>query len=482
VTSSSSAGGPLWPLVKALQRLPCLTAQQDRNFVVRLLIDRLGPLQIDESPRIGPHVLSIVEVCARRADGLVALLDILSELDEGTIHMREVARIIAERDASELWPKEERERLFALLSGMIFKDLVDLYGQVAGLGAPELPAETTYRDVFATLENLNADPDGLPKPIVFVEHLAKGRRPELANELRRWADRQANRLGVVTPLQAMRRMFAAPSPGPPPGAPAYLVLLLRRTGLTGENYQLCHWSQLDLSDGWHPERGEDVTGTLAEIKRHVASLIETVETKWARYQPAIHIEAVLSDELLNLDIEQWSWEVDSALPELPIGCRYVFVIRSLARMQKGQWHRPWHARWSVLGGQLGEAGAVERESVRWVGEGDVLRKLIVDFENNQNVVALVLREPPMGDDEIAVGLRAGVPVVVWNREEGNSEEFLATVRHLLHNDETGSLLRRIKHLRTTAYESHPGHIGHHLAVMWDDPERLVVPPGEVSVA
>ncbi|WP_459708544.1 VMAP-C domain-containing protein [Actinophytocola sp. KF-1] len=465
-----------------MQSLPCLTSQQDRNFVVRLLIDRLGPLQIDESPRIGPHVLSIVEVCARRSDGLAALLDILGELDEGTIHMREVARIIAERDASELWPEEERERLFALLSGMIFKDLVDLYGQVAGLGAPELPAETTYRDVFATLESLNAEPDGLPKPVVFVEHLAKGRRPELANELRRWADRQANRLGVVTQLQALRRAFAAPSPGPPPGAPAYVVLLLRRTGLAHDTYQLSHWSQLDLSDGWHPERGEDVTGTLDEIKRRVAELIEDVETKWARFQPAIHIEAVLSDELLNLDIEQWSWEVESALPELPIGCRYVFAIRSLERMQKGQWHRPWHVRWSVLTGQIADSGAVERESVRWVAEGDAIRKLIVDFENNPNLVALVLREPPMGSAEISVGLRAGVPVVMWDREDGVSEEFLATVRHLLHNDESASVLQRIKHLRTTAYESHPGHIGHHLAVMWDDPERLVVPPGEVSVA
>ena len=72
--------------------------------------------------------------------------------------------------------------------------------------------------------------------------------------------------------------------------------------------------------------------------------------------------------------------------------------------------------------------------------------------------------------------------MVWNREEGSSEEFLGTVRHLLHNDEAGSVLQRVKHLRTIAYESHPGHIGHHLAVMWDDPERLVVPPGEVSVA
>jgi hypothetical protein len=170
----SSAGGTLWPLVKAMQLLPCMGSSQDRNFVVRLLADRLGTIQIDESPKPHQHILSIVEVAARRPDGLPALLDIVRELDEGTRYLREVERIIAARTALELWPEEERERLFALLSGMIFKDLVELYRQVAGANAPELPVETSYREVFLTLETLNADPDGLPKPIVFVEHLASG--------------------------------------------------------------------------------------------------------------------------------------------------------------------------------------------------------------------------------------------------------------------------------------------------------------------
>ncbi len=215
---SSSVGGSLWPLVKTMQSLPSLASVQDRNFVVRLLNDRLGPLHIDESPRIGPHLLSIVEVCARRPDGLAALMDILNELDEGTPYMREVARIISERGALELWPEEEHDRLVGLLSGFLFKDIFELYQQVAGPGAPELPAETTYRQIFANLASLNAGWDGLPKPIVFVEHLAKGRRPEFAIELRRWADEQANRLGVVTELEKLRRTIREDGGKKPPGS------------------------------------------------------------------------------------------------------------------------------------------------------------------------------------------------------------------------------------------------------------------------
>lgn len=487
--ASTNAGGPLWPLVKALQLLPCMGPLHQRNFVVKLLADRLGQLQIDEIPQIQPHIFNIVEACARRPDGLQVLFEVVNELDRGATHLREVEKLIAERAVLDIWPDDERNQLFALLSGMIFTDLVDLYHQVAGPGAPELPAQTTYRNVFLMLETLNADATGLPKPIVFVEHLAHRLRHELAIELRRWCDRQANRLNVVTQLQAMRREFQAPPPGPAPDSPAYLVLLLRYAGLTKDQFQLCHWTQLDpASEGWHPERGEDFFGSLAEVRRQVATLIEDVETKWAKYQPDIRIEVVLSGDLLNLDIDQWPWEVDSPLP-LPIGCRYAFATRSLERMQTGKWHRSWHRRWSVLTGQLRNGGVAPESTAKWDNDKP-LRTLIADFENDTNLVSQMLTTPPDpaadGGDEIMVGLRAGVPVIVWHRRDCDSEEFLATAQDLLHGDSSANILQRIRQIRTTAFQSHAGHVGHHLALMWDDPTRLVVPtelgpPKEVVV-
>jgi hypothetical protein len=487
-------GGALWPLVKAMAALPCMGTVQERSLVVRLLADRLGTtFQIEESPGILTHLLNMAEAADRRPDGLRALLDVVREFDEGTRHLREVERIIAERTALPLWAEGEREELFGLLRGVIFPDLVELYRQVAGAGAPELPAETTYRDVFLTLETLNADPSGLPKPLLFVEHLAAGRRSELSIELRRWADRQAVRLGVITELQKTRRELKAPPPGPPPNSPAYLVFLLRRVGLTGDQFQLDHWSQLDLTEGWHPERGEDFTGTIGEVRRQVAKLIESVETKWARYQPDIRIEMVLSGELLNLDVDQWQWEVESPLPPVPIGCRYLFAIRSLERMQAGKYHRSWHQRWSVLTGHL-KNGAIPPDSGCRIAPGDDIRMLVADFETNPDVVSLMLSKPPDpvadGGAEVNVALRAGLPIIVWSREDCDSEEFLTAVSDLLHGDGPGDVLQRMRQLRTTAYKSHSGHVGHHLALMWDDPERLVVPadlgpprdPREASVA
>jgi NTP-dependent ternary conflict system VMAP-like protein len=69
-----------------------------------------------------------------------------------------------------------------------------------------------------------------------------------------------------------------------------------------------------------------------------------------------------------------------------------------------------------------------------------------------------------------------------------SKSFLTAVVDLLHGDGPGDSLLRMRQLRTTAYQSHTGDVGHHLALIWDDPERLVVPAdlgpprGEASVA
>ncbi len=458
-------------LVRALRNVPAMTSQQDRNFVVRLLSDRFGSLSIEESPGIQEHLANIVDVLDRRSDGLSVLLDILGELEEGSVHLREVARIIAEREVPVLWSEEERERLFGLLSGTIVTDLVELYHQVAGMNAPPLPASATFREVFYTLETLNADASGLPRPVAFVEHLAAGRRPELAAELRRWSDRQASRLGVITELQKLRRALRAPPPGPAPNEPAYLVLSIRRIDLGGERYELRYWSQIDLSEGWRPEPGPDFTGTLDEVRRQVAVVIEDVETRWARYQPDIRIEFLLPNELLNLDVDQWPWEVESVLPAVPIGCRYSCSVRSLERMQEGHWHRPWHTRWSKLTDQLQQTGAIEPESVRWAEDSDTVPEVVADFQNHPGLVSLVLPDEP-DDAAVDVGLRSGVPVIVWHRGDCDPDKFRTAAHRLLHEDR-GTVLSRLRQLRTEAYQSDPSHVGHHLVVVWDDPQRLI---------
>jgi hypothetical protein len=223
--------------------------------------------------------------------------------------------------------------------------------------------------------------------------------------------------------------------------------------------------------------------------------VEEGETDWGQYRPEIHIEFLLPSEIINLDVDQWPWETDSPIPE-PIGCHYPLVVRSLDRMVKRKWHRSWHSRWEELSFQLMSAGAIQRDSACWSrsSSGDGLRELVSNFERKPKLVSLVLSAPPQvertGQDEVAVGLRAGVPLIVWHREKCDTAEFLAVVEELLHSeDDPHHLLERIRLARATAYAEGVagGHVCAKLTVLWDDPARVVAPihpapPEGVSVA
>ncbi|MEU4525727.1 hypothetical protein AB0F52_44265 [Amycolatopsis sp. NPDC024027] len=90
--------------------------------------------------------------------------------------------------------------------------------------------------------------------------------------------------------------------------------------------------------GWFPERGQDYIGGFEEIKYKVAVLAEQLEGKWAPYDPDIRLDFVLSRDLLHLDVDQWQWEAETAVPK-PLSCHFPLGVRSLERMKLRKWHR-----------------------------------------------------------------------------------------------------------------------------------------------
>lgn len=475
----------LWRLVQALQRVSALSDLAGRNFIVRLISDELeAPLPVAEQSNTVMHLYGIVDACRQRPDGLDALLEVLDRVEPGATTVRLVRDIITEMRAFEVWPKGDREELFTLLQGVVVRDISDVYRFVGGRSAPDLPVQATFREVFLALETLNVDPDGLPKPLVFIEYLAIRVRRELGSELRMWADRQATRFGVVTALQATRRkLVQSPAPEPPqPRSRGYLLLMLRLEGPSGVLYRLSHWAQLDVSKGWHPKPGLDFVGDIDQVKLRVAELAEATSADWARYEPEIRVEFVLTDDLLNLDVDQWDWETESPMPE-PVGCRFAVVVRSLERMKNGQWYGSWQARWRELQAQLERDGWIPQESGHHHAACDDqgLRMLTSTFERTPGLVSLILSEPPKsghnGHGQLVVGLRAGVPLIVWHRHNCRSDDFIAVAKKLLHEDGPDDVLERTRFVRSTAYGVGPDtdHVGNSLSVMWDDPDRIVVP-------
>ncbi|HEY0805092.1 MAG TPA: hypothetical protein VGD84_08515 [Pseudonocardiaceae bacterium] len=477
----------MWRVVKALLQVPRLHELSERNLVVRMLADVWGgPVPVQEHARAVVHLFSLVEACRSRPRGLDVLVEILDEIDYGSTHIADVRRVVEPMIVLEMWPDDERERLFALLDGVAIPDVVELYRAAAGQWAPELRPRATYRDAFAMLETLTGGPDGVPRAVIFVELLASLVRPDLALRLRQWSDRQAGLIGVAEELRAARQRpplaggrSALPTK-PAPHASAYLVLLVQQEGVDGDTYRLSHWRQLDASGEWLPDRGLDYQGDLDGVRRAVAHLMESLEAEWASYQPNIFVEFVLPEELLNLDVDQWAWDTDPRMPE-PIGCHFPVVIRSLERMTKQKWHRPWYLRWRELQDQLANHGAIAPGSDYWSTAGNTLRTIMSAFEQQPKLVALVPSAPPNGKtsgaDEVAVGFRKGVPVMVWHRENCRSQAFVSAVLEMLHGDDPHDVLERVRLVRLNGFAAGTDvpHVGTHITLLWDDPGRKVTP-------
>lgn len=479
-------GGVLWPLVEALRRVSCLVDLNSRQLVLQGLSDKLGySLSVTEYPQTNMHLFAIVEACRQRPGGLNALLDVLEQFEPGTIAMTAVRGIIVDMTTLDTWSPEERRQLFGLLSGVTVPNVAEIYGLVGGDGAPRLPPEASLEDAFLLLDTMNSGSDGLPKSLMFVERVAARLRFDLAAEVRKWVKDMAARMNLTAEMEAFCdriKGVARPVESPALRSEAYLVFLLQPEGPTGDRYRLSHWRQLDVSEGWYPEHGQDYVGGFEEIKYEVAVLAEKVESDWAPYEPDIRLDFILSRDLLHLDVDQWQWEVETPVPE-PLGCHFPLGVRSLERMKLRKWHRAWFVRWKELKAQAGDGGPIAPESGFWSIDDETrsLRELTSRFEARPELVAFVLSAPPHAftaeSDEIAVGLRAGFPIMVWHRENCRSEEFSHTVKELLHAEDSHHLLERLRLIRLSAFAEGPEgtHVGSRLALLYDDPERIVLP-------
>ncbi len=470
-------------------RVPWLNELDGRNLLVRMLVDTLGaPLPVREHPRPVEHLFSLVDACRCRPHGLAMLLEVLDRIDPGATHVADVHRVVDPMMVLEMWPDGERERLFALLGGVAVADVAELYGVAGGQWAPRLWPRATYQDAFALLETLSAGPDGVPLAVIFVELLANLVRPDLAQQLRGWSDRQAALIGVTDELNAARGRSpladgrASLPTKPVPNVPAYLILQVQQEGVDGDAYRLSYWRQLDATRSWEPDRGADYQGDLAGVRQEVVRLAEKLEVDWAQYQPDVFVEFVLPDELLNLDVDQWAWDNDPRMPE-PIGCHFRVVIRSLARMATQKWHRTWYQRWERLRSQLVNDGAIAPGSGYWSNARteDASRAIVSAFEQEPALVALVPSAPPhartIGADEVAAGFRTGVPVMVWHRENCLSADFVSAVTDLLHGDDPHDVLERVRLIRINGFAAgrDTAHVGNRLTLLWDDPGRRVTP-------
>ncbi len=196
-----------------------------------------------------------------------------------------------------------------------------------------------------------------------IKHAAAKARKESAIRLQHWVD-QAQKRQIAAEVATLRETLRADAPDdlpPRPGTTAYLVLVLRPEGPTGDRYRLSASRHPGIGPHWAPLPIGDVVGSLDRNRNNVATLVTQAERDWGWYEPDIRIEFVLDRGNINLAVDQWPADNDERVPE-PLGSRYPTVIRSLERNSDDKYLRFWRRRWSVPAGQARTCRPVDRDA------------------------------------------------------------------------------------------------------------------------
>jgi hypothetical protein len=479
VTSWSGADYPssLSLLIDRLEEIPSLRDRASRRLCLDLLSEHLGGhVAVEEFATTRAHLIAIVQACRRQHPrALNVFVDVLEQMEPGSTPVLRARAAVEDMTTLELVNEADRRELLTLLEGIPRDSLAELVRLVAGPVIP-LTADAQYpADTLAVLERMNARPDGIPPLLVFVEHLAAYLGDYRADRLRRWNDRQAEKVGLVGRLQAVQ-LKAPVEPPARQGVIAYLVVRIEPDLLDPDRFAVAHWRHNDPA-GWRPQRGTPFAGDLAQVRLHIADLVATAESGWAKDASDIVIEFLLPYDLLNLPVDQWDLEAGSVLPR-PLGLHYQVVVRSLERARSPRWHREWRRRWELLKKAQTELTSYE-EHWLW-SDGAKPRQLAAldaKLAARKEVVSLVLRSTPEGNEpgEVMVGVRTGVPVMIWHRADTNRQLFVDAIEAM--RDALPRLVESLRLLRGRAKQAArpESHVGSRVSLLWDDPDRPVEP-------
>lgn len=514
MTHTQDPWGPPKILLDALDAVPCFEEpallHECARQVGRVLRIRIV---LPETSRRRVALLFLLRAVMPYPDGLQVVGGVVSLLEGETREMARLRTAIALAEVP-LFPASTWEQLMNLLGGLEVLDITEVFREALGDRPDPLPAHCAEPwSAVLHAATLNARP-GRPLPcVLLVEHLARYAKGHQQQELREWAAEHRGRpevyasgaveaagrsadVGGKSVLQSGRRSEEfGPRQDPVPSLPLpeigeetvwapFTWLLIRLRPLFYSDHegmrQLTYWYQNGSSSHSYPVKGGDVQVDVADLPEHVKSLVQEAETGWAyACKEDLALEFVLPRDLMDLPVETWAKEAFGDA-EATLGKDHPVVLRSLERVEGRATHGRWARRWDAL-----KPGC--RGPVHWFPDEHPDRLL-----SAPHPVMVVLSEPPgglrgagSGASELDASLRAGVPIVVWDRRGGIDPTFRSELLELALGKGIHRLPDEVRSLRIAAGDGDaagggPSPLGRHAALLWDDPYRIPGGRGEAA--
>lgn len=332
------------------------------------------------------------------------------------------------------------------------------------------------------------DTDNVLPILEFAKRLAQcaeqQHRQDIQRAVESWIEARVRELGKNIPqcIRALDARLQDPAPAPV----AYLLIVVER--LQDEQiFEIRAWL---LDDQNQPaEKTQPQTKPERVPSEGIPECINKIYGKYKAYaSDELLIEVFLSTEdLLCCAIDRWP--IDGKRAKRKFGIMHRLVVRSLERTQYVEIQRVWTKKWEVF--QKFKQSGNFVDGLFWLCEeqnyinGDAL---FTDLDISP-VVCLTMGFVPSSPDEtdiLTAILETGIPIVLWPRVSMKSlkdsfDKFKEQLKELFQSPQKlEDLPYWVFEQRRAALKARDDHHGHHLTLLWDDPNRL--PPGTQLVA
>ncbi|MEV4316814.1 hypothetical protein [Actinocrispum sp. NPDC049592] len=455
-------------LCTAFMALPGIRDPHARELYLEVLDAEAGPrLSFARYPDLRHDIWSILTTCM--LNGVIRkLTEIVRQFHQGSRAMYELDALVEALFPEDFLRQAEREELVALLAGIDRRQLLEAFRWAGPWSWQTMVVDVADpADLIRRLEGCIGGLDRPPPLLMFVDYLAHQLDPHREAEHHRWIDKIGGRKNV--PVGQLRALCSA-RPQLETVHQYYLVLQLVPDGVDPDRYLTSAWLQRHGSIEEPLYRNDDAL-RLEEVRDLLPHLLGAAHAG-AGDNAELMLEFILPRRLIDLPIDQWV--IDEVLPHA-LGVDYVVVIRSLDRMRRRKSHRAWQVKSRWLAGirHLG----TPPESVMWLSTPGARapKALYSALLSEDSTVTLAMNFPPessadLRPDELTAALYAGIPVIVWVRDETFGSVFEKVLRKLLAAHGLGELPTALLRLRRQSDEEQT--LGSHITLVYDDYSRI----------
>ena len=355
----------------------------------------------------------------------------------------------------------------------------------------------TLKGMLAELEDMQPDERDDPAILKFAAYLiADAQVPELlSKQLSQWAEEQSQDFSQLLQRSHQQTLQAeqAAANTSDRETDSYLMVVVNQSNSTDQ--QKDHWYSVKAwlipdARNCQPKSGigfetlslhlgklEDAeqSFTLDQIRGLLRDFLTESGKKCSL--PALTIELFLPTTLLNQPIDSWVLEDESSFCA-PVGIDYRVVLRSSERLREAYMARRggfWKNKWRSLQ-TLSQQKDNEANSVFVCGDGEHPNRLYQQLRNENMIGLKVVCELLSFEKRgaFAVLQEAAIPVALWLRQTLPTCNCVAEIEQLL-SCRIHEVPEAVKRKRGDAFEvseNPDSHIGHHLALLWEDVDRL----------